>query len=190
MSRGNAGKYECRCSNRHGIASSEFQVEILCMYKKTKKTRNNNRFFKLINLNLDVEVKATNRTSFIEQKNLLRDVRAHLVSSYENSSLTLTCQIESNPVNEQVTWFYYELSGSDGNHAIIRNQIVLPPSYIWTSRGADGSSFFSHLVLSNLTSNHSGYYSCAISSTLIDSLNRTQQVNSNATYFLLVQCNY
>jgi hypothetical protein len=144
----------------------------------------------------DAEIKAVNRTAYIDQKNVLKEQRAVFVSSYENSSLTLTCQVESNPTNDNVMWYYYELS-ADGH---MRNQVVLSSSSTastWTSshRSGDDShsdnapaSFYSHLLLSNLTSNHSGYYSCAISSFLVDSLNRTQALHVNSTYFLLVQC--
>lgn len=134
------------------------------------------------------EVRATNRSAFVEQKNLLREPDATFVSSYENASLTLTCQVESQPANDRVVWYYHELD-TDGR---MRNRVIIsstPTTTISTSPDtAKLTVVYSSLTLTNLTSNHSGYYSCSSSALLVDSLNRTQALDVNATYFLLVQC--
>lgn len=132
-------------------------------------------------------MKPINRTAYIDQKNL-RDPKAVFVSSYENSSLTLTCEVESNPLNDNVIWFYYELS----NEGLVRNQVMLSSRISTLSRVINETKrlFYSQLTLANLTSNHSGYYACSLNAVLKDSLNHTHALNANATYFLLVQCIY
>lgn len=115
----------------------------------------------------------------------LRESQAVFVSTYENSTLTLSCEIDSNPLNENVIWYYYELNKQNQ----VKNKVMLSSWISTITRVINETKkyYYSQLNLINVTSNHSGYYTCAVSSILHDGLNQTHALNANATYFLLVQ---
>lgn len=98
----------------------------------------------------------------------------------------LSCEIKSNPMIENVVWHYYQLNKQNQvvNKVMLSNWI----SSINTVLNETEKRYYSQLNLNNLTSNHTGFYSCSINFLLIDNLNQTQVINSNATYFLQVQC--
>lgn len=110
------------------------------------------------------------------------------MSSSENASVTLTCEIEANPLVDSGHWYYYQI----GKDSQIINKVMLSN---WISNtnvvlNKTEKRFYTQLTLNNVTLNHSGYYACAINFILSDNLNQTLAVNSNATYFLQVKCKF
>jgi hypothetical protein len=134
---------------------------------------------------------------YIESQSL-RQHDALFVNTYENTSITLTCEIESSRMNENVVWHYFQLD----KDATVVNKFQLSnfdgrANSVSGAAGAKRVSnldkqkrFYSHLNLYNVTMNNSGYYVCSINTVLKDDLNQTLFVKANATYYLQVQCKY
>jgi hypothetical protein len=131
---------------------------------------------------------------YIESQSL-RQPNALFVNTYENTSITLTCEIESSRMNENVVWHYFQLD-KDAN---VVNKFQLS-NFDGRTNSVNGikrlssidrqKRFYSHLNLYNVTLNNSGYYSCSINTVLKDDLNQTLFVKANATYYLQVQCKH
>jgi hypothetical protein len=119
----------------------------------------------------------------------LRQKNALFINTHENSSITLTCEIESSRMNENVQWHYFQL---DQNNQII-NKFQLNTQNKRAFLNNDlklQKKFYSHLNLYNVTLNNSGYYSCSIQTMIKDDLNQSLVVRANSTYFLQVQCKF
>ena len=129
---------------------------------------------------------AANRTQSYElESRNLRQLGAIFISSHENASVTLACEIDSNPLVENGHWYFYQIS----KESKVVNKVMLSN---WISNmnvilNKTEKRYYTQLTLNNLTLNHSGYYQCAINFVLSDNLNQTFFVNSSATYFLQVK---
>lgn len=141
---------------------------------------------------------AVNRSqNWFAESQSLRQRNALFLNTYENSSLSLTCEIESSRASENVVWHFFQV---DQDGAVVNRFQLSNGGDNAASRSPNVNSnrrlssiqkrFYSHLNLFNVTMNNSGYYSCSINSVLKDDLNQTVIVKANATYFLQVQCNF
>ena len=142
------------------------------------------KFFKI-----DAQILPTNKTGLNnpESQNLRQPGVAYL-STYENASVTLTCEIDSNPSIDNVIWFYYQISKDNQivNKVMLSNWV----NTVSTVLNENVKRRYSQLILNNATLNHTGYYACSINFILNDDLSHAVSINSNATYFLQVQCKY
>lgn len=143
--------------------------------------------FNKINNLLDAQLIAMNKSNILRR---MKVKDAVYLTSFENSSVSLQCEIKSYPViTDNVVWYFYQLNESN-NQQIIINKIRLSDwtSSIKTILNQTEKRYYSELTLSNLTSNHAGYYSCSFQSILIDDLNHTKHLDINSTYFLQIKC--
>ncbi|CAF0713218.1 unnamed protein product [Brachionus calyciflorus] len=154
------GNYACRASNKHGSAKSFIRIEVL--YAK---------------------VISGNKTQ-TESSNL-RISNSNYINTFQNSSLTLMCEIDSNPLVDKVDWFFFQLNKK--NQIINKIQIKNGINGINRNLNETHKLHISQLNLLNVDYNQSGYYTCLIHTNLKDDLAQTTTVFSNSTYFLQVQ---
>ena len=139
-----------------------------------------------LSLYIDAQILPANKSSEILSSGPGSSSGVVYTTSVENTSVMLSCEIKANPMIENVVWHYYQVNKQNQvvNKVMLSNWI----SSINTVLNETEKRYYSQLNLNNLTANHTGFYSCSINFLLIDNLNQTKVVNSNATYFLQVQC--
>ena len=110
------------------------------------------------------------------------------MTSFENTSLSLQCEIKSYPQVDSVVWYFYQVNKTYPHQVIHRVRLSSWISSIKTVLNETEKRYYSQLNLNNLTADHTGYYSCCIQAPLTDQLNQTKLFNVNQTYFLQVKC--
>lgn len=156
------GNYECKATNKHGSTKSTFKIEVL--YAK---------------------IGSFNQTHNHAESFNLRHSNAIFINTFENSSLALMCEIDSNPLVDQVEWYFYRIGKNNQiNQVRIKNGI----NGITRSINETRKLYFSQLNIVNVNYNQSGYYSCVIRTKIHDDLGRKSNIVTNSTYFLQVQC--
>lgn len=167
LRRNQFGNYTCKASNRHGSSRASFAVDII--------------YASLV---------AANKTSnggagFYYESSRVAQGAVH-TTAVENASVILSCEIQSNPLVDTVTWYYYQV---DGKGRIVNK--VAQSNWITSINvilNETEKRYYSQLYLNGVSANQTGYYACSINFHLVDQLNKTKQIDSNATYFLQVQC--
>lgn len=124
-----------------------------------------------------------NKTLTLLRKLKLKD--SIYLTSNENSSVTLQCELKSNPLIDNVIWYFYQVNKS--LQVIHKVRLSNWISSIKTILNETEKRYYSQLNLNNLTSDNTGYYSCSIQTELSDDLSQTKHVNLNSTYFLQVK---
>lgn len=156
------GNYVCKASNKHGSTSSAFKLDVLF-----------------------AKIGSFNQTQSYAESFNLRHSNAIFINTFENSSLALMCEIDSNPLVDQVEWYFYRIGKSGRISQVrIRNGINGISRPINQTR----KLFFSQLNIVNVNHNQSGYYSCVIRTKFHDDLGRKLNIVTNSTYYLQVQC--
>lgn len=158
------GNYICKASNKHGSTNSLFNIEIL--YAKIGSFNDSHNYAESFNL---------------------KHSNAIFINTFENSSLALMCEIDANPLVDQVEWFFYRIEHDDKiNKTRIKNGI----NGITRSINQTRKLYFSQLNIVNVNHNQSGYYSCVIRTKIHDDLERKLNIVTNSTYYLQVQCKF
>lgn len=163
LRRNQFGNYTCKASNRHGASRASFAVDII--------------YASLV---------AANKTSnYYESSRVTQGAAVH-ATAVENASVILSCEIQSNPLVDTVQWYYYQMDrqGRIVNKVAQSNWITS----INVILNETEKRYYSQLYLNHVSANQTGYYACSINFHLVDQLNKTKQIDSNATYFLQVQC--
>ena len=113
----------------------------------------------------------------------------------EGSSIEMACEIESNPLVDNMNWVYtsrpYLLdsnssssSNSTQQFQSLEKRIKHVASHVHNER----IKHYTQIGLSNVSHEHTGFYTCQVAYHLHDSLNRTRSGIKNVTYFLQVHC--
>ena len=134
-----------------------------------------------------IQLIAINKTS--EQRKLKVKDSIYL-TSLEKTSLSLQCEIKSYPQMDSAIWYFYQVNKTYPHQVIHKVRLSNSISSIKTILNETEKRYYSQLNLTNLTADHTGYYSCSINSPLIDQLNQSRLFNVNSTYFLQVKCNH
>jgi hypothetical protein len=117
----------------------------------------------------------------------LRKPNMVYLSTFENKTVTLTCQIDANPRIYNINWYYYQVNKE--NKVINKVSLNLLMKNLTTSNiNSQQNVYYTHISLSSVASSNTGYYACEINYILNDNLNQTFIGIADATYYLQVQC--
>lgn len=151
-----AGVYRCRSTNINGYTDLSIKIDLL--------------YTNLV---------AMNKTNSKEFNNGdLRQLDAIYISARENDTITLGCELNSNPSIDRIVWNYYELSS---HNQLLNRQIIRGNS---TQRIVKNHTQMSMMTLSNVSFNNTGYYICFVKSKLKDNFGNIRLIEQEQSYYL------